>query len=384
MRWWPFRRRASVVPLASEDLLATEERLRHAAEDVLDVRERQIRGGVILFRGTLRVETPRALTMLLARFAPFGYTPFVRAEGDGVVVQAWPLGDMTQPARPVLALTLFTLTVLSTFVAGATFFVGSETFDAYRALPFPGWLVSGAPFAMTLLAILGVHEFGHYFTARYYGAAVSLPYFIPFPSLFGTLGAIIRMRSPARDRNALFDIAAAGPLAGLLVAVPALILGLSWSRFVPATGGEGFGGFGYSLFTRLFVYLRFGSLEGMAVATHPMADAAWAGCFVTALNLLPVGQLDGGRITYALSARRHRAFGVTTWVVLVALAAVSGSLGSFNSAQIWFVWAALLFFLVGFDHGPPLDDLTPLSSGRRLIGIACLVLVVLLLPPIPI
>ena len=384
MRLWPFRRRADIVPLVSEDLLVTEERLRHAAEDVLVVHERQIRGGVILFHGSLRVDAARAIQTLLTRFAPLGYTPFLRAEGDGVMVQAWPLGDMTQAARPALALTLFALTVVSTFVAGAAFFVGSETFDAYRALPFPGWLVSGAPFAVTLLAILGVHEFGHYFTARYYGAAVSLPYFIPFPSLFGTLGAIIRMRSPARDRNALFDIAAAGPLAGLLVAIPALILGLSWSRFVPATGDVGFGGFGYSLFTRLFVYLRFGAAEGMVVSTHPMADAAWAGCFVTALNLLPVGQLDGGRITYALSARRHRAFGVTTWVVLVVLAVFNSSLGSLDSAQIWFVWAALLFLVVGFDHGPPLDALTPLTPGRRLLGVACLFLVVLLIPPIPI
>jgi membrane-associated protease RseP (regulator of RpoE activity) len=347
------------------------------AEDVLDVRDRQIRGGVILFRGALRVDAPRALEILLARFAPFGYTPFVRAEGDGVLVQAWPLGDLRQPARPVLALTLFALTVVSTFLAGAFFFVGSETFDAYRALPFPGWLVSGAPFAVTLLAILGVHEFGHYFTARYYGVAVSLPYFIPAPMLFGTFGAIIRMRSPARDRNALFDIAAAGPLAGLVVAIPALVLGLSWSQVVPATGEPSLGGFGYSLFTRLFVYLEFGPLDGMAVMTHPMADAAWVGCFVTALNLFPVGQLDGGRIAYALSARRHRALGVTTWVVLVAMGALTGSVN-------WFVWAALLFLLVGFDHSPPLDDLTPLTRGRRLLGVACLVLVVLLIPPIPI
>ena len=377
MRLWPFRRRSSIVPLASEDLLVTEERLRHAAEDVLVVHDRQIRGGVVLLHGALRVDPARALQTLLARFAPLGYTPFLQAAGGGVTVQAWPLGDMTQPARPVLALTLFALTVVSTFVAGAAFFVGSETFDAYRALPFPGWLVSGAPFAVTLLAILGVHEFGHYFTARYYGAAVSLPYFIPAPMLFGTFGAIIRMRSPARDRNSLFDIAAAGPLAGLVVAIPALILGLMWSRVVPATGDPSFGGFGYSLFTRLFVYLRFGSVDGMAVVTHPMADAAWVGCFVTALNLFPVGQLDGGRIAYAMSARRHRALGVTTWVVLLVLGALTGSVN-------WFVWAALLFFVVGFDHGAPLDDLTPLTPARRLVGVACLILSVLLIPPIPI
>jgi membrane-associated protease RseP (regulator of RpoE activity) len=377
MRFWPFRRRPETAALPSEDLLVTEERLRHAAEDVFTAHERQIRGGVIVFHGSLRVDPARALDALVARFSPFGYTPFLRAERDGVMVQAWPLGDTTQPARPMLALTLFALTLVSTFVAGAAFFVGSDTFDAYRALPFPGWLVSGAPFAVTLLAILGVHEFGHYFTARYYGAAVSLPYFIPAPMLFGTFGAIIRMRSPARDRNSLFDIAAAGPLAGLLVAIPALILGLSWSRVVPATGAASFGGFGYSLLTHLFVYLRFGPVDGMAVVTHPMADAAWVGCFVTALNLCPVGQLDGGRIAYALSARRHRALGVVTWVGLLAM-------GAFTGSANWFVWAALLFFVVGFDHGPPLDDLTPLTPARRLLGVACLILSVLLIPPIPI
>ena len=236
MRLWPFRRRRRrLPPLPADDLLITEERLRHAADGVLIVHERQIRGPVIVFRGALQVDPARAVDTLLARFSAFGYTPFLRAERDGgVVVQAWPLGDLTQEARPRLALALFALTVLSTFAAGWAFFTGSETFDALRAWPFPGSLLSGAPFALTLLAILGVHEFGHYFTARYYGASVSLPYFIPAPVLFGTFGAIIRMRSPARDRNSLFDIAAAGPLAGLLIAVPALVLGLAWSRVVPA------------------------------------------------------------------------------------------------------------------------------------------------------
>ena len=380
MRPWPFRRRrAPLASLPADDLLITEERLRHATDGVLVVHDRQIRGPVIVFRGALQVDPARAVDTLLARFNAFGYTPFLKAERDGVVVvQAWPLGDMTQPARPLLAVLLFAATVLSTFAAGYAFFTGSETFDALRAWPFPGSLLSGAPFALTLLAILGVHEFGHYFTARYYGAVVSLPYFIPAPMLFGTFGAIIRMRSPARDRNALFDIAAAGPLAGLIVALPALFVGLAWSRVVPNAAGAGFGGFGYSLLTRLFVYLRFGELgQGMAVMTHPMADAAWVGCFVTALNLFPVGQLDGGRIAYALSSRRHRLLGVVTWVFLLAMGAITGSVN-------WFVWAGLLLFLVGFDHSPPLDDLTPLTPARRLLGVACLVLIILLLPPIPI
>jgi membrane-associated protease RseP (regulator of RpoE activity) len=388
MRLWPFRRRATPALPPSAQLIELEERLYHAVEDVLAVRERQLRGPVVVFRGDLRVPRERALDMLLLRFTPFGYTPFLRADGGGVSVQAWPLAEVAQGPRHLRALTLFGLTVVSTFLAGAFFFVGSETFDAYRALRFPGWLVSGAPFALTLLGILGVHELGHYFTARYYRASVSLPYFLPLPPIwvptvgmlftFGTLGAVIRMRSPARDRNSLFDIAAAGPLAGLLVAIPALILGLTWSRVVPATGDASFGGFGYSMLTRLFVYLRFGPLsDGAVVATHPMADAAWVGCFVTALNLIPVGQLDGGRIAYALSAGRHRMVGVTTWVVLLAMGALTGSLH-------WFTWAALIFFLIGFDHTPPLDAMTPLTPGRRLIGVGCLALFVLLMPPMPI
>jgi membrane-associated protease RseP (regulator of RpoE activity) len=393
MRFWPRRRRSVVAPLPSEDLLVTEARLRLAAEDVLAVHDRQIRGPVVVFRGALRVAHERAIDVLLQRFAPLGYMPILRADTDGsadggrVMVQAWPAVAASERPRQTKALVLFLLTVVSTFLAGY-YFTGSETFDRYRALQFPGWLVTGTPFAATLLAILGVHELGHYVTARHYRASVSLPYFIPLPPIyvpglavviptFGTLGAVIRMRSLARDRNALFDIAAAGPLAGLLVAVPALILGLAWSHVVPMTSDHGFGGFGHSLFTRLFVYLRFGPTEGLSVMTHPMADAAWVGCFVTALNLFPVGQLDGGRIAYALSGPLHRRLGIVAWVGMLVM-------GVLTHSGNWFMWAALLFFLVGFDHSPTLDDLTPLSPARRLLGVVCLVLLVLLVPPIPI
>jgi membrane-associated protease RseP (regulator of RpoE activity) len=388
MRLWPFRPRPRAAPpLPAEDLLATEEALRRAAEDVLAVRERQIRGPVVVLRGDLRVTHERAMDVLIERFTSLGYTPVLAADGDGVVVQAWPTLGVAERPRQTRALVLLGLTVVSMFLAGG-YYVGSETFDRYRNLAFPGWLVSGTPFALTLLAILGVHELGHYVTARHYRVSVSLPYFIPLPPIyvpglqvvvptFGTLGAIIRMRSLARDRNALFDIAAAGPLAGLVIAVPALVLGLAWSQLVPTAADYGFGGFGHSLFTRLFVYLRFGSTEGMSVMTHPVADAAWVGCFVTALNLFPVGQLDGGRIAYALSTRRHRSLGVATWAVFLLMGVVTGAIN-------WFIWAALLFLLVGFDHTPPLDGLTPLTPARRVLGFACLILAILLIPPIPV
>jgi len=373
-----FRGRAAAPPPPPEPLVP-EETLRGAVEDLLAIRAAETHGMVVAFHGELLVPPARALELLLARLRPVGYTPFLRSTRDGVVVQAWPLAETIERPRVFVNLVLFLLTCASTLVAGSLF-SGSPAFDAFRTASGPVWFLSGIPFATTLLAILGVHEFGHYFTARHYRAQVSLPYFIPAPPplfLFGTMGAIIRMRTPARDRNSLFDIAAAGPLAGLAVAIPAMILGLSWSTVLPVPEG-GHIVFGDSLFMRLLVHWKFGAIpEGRILFTHPIADAAWAGFLVTALNLFPVGQLDGGRIAYALVGRGHRALGIVTVVALVAMGVVTRS-------PNWFVWAALVFFLVGLHHSPPLDDLTPLSPGRRVVALACLVLCVVLVPPVPI
>jgi len=374
MPFWRRRRMRAASEPPAEDLLVTEERLRRNAGDVLAITDRQIRGGVIIFRGALQVTAARAMDVLTARFRPYGYTPFLRADGAGVVVQAWPLAEVVERPRFALALVLFLLTCVSTLFAGA---IHAGVVDFTAA---PTWLLTGAPFAGTLIAILGVHEFGHYFTARYYKAAVSLPYFIPAPPpffLFGTMGAIIRMRSAVRDRTSLLDIAAAGPLAGLLIAIPAMVLGLAWSTLQPVPSGP-YLQTGDSLVTALLTTLRFGAIpSGMIVYTHPVADAAWVGLFVTALNLFPVGQLDGGRIAYALLGRRHRVVGLAAFAATLVLGVATWSLN-------WFVWAALIFFFVGFHHSPPLDDVTPLSRGRRLTAAACLVLFVLLLPPVPI
>jgi membrane-associated protease RseP (regulator of RpoE activity) len=314
-----------------------------------------------------------AVTELVGRFRPFGYTPFLQA-GQGLTwVRALPFVDVVMPSKPRTNIILFLLTVLSTIVAG------SQAFFAFNPFVEPRRLLEGVPFAFTLLAILGTHEFGHYFTARAYGASVSLPYFIPAPPplLFGTLGAIIRMRSPARDRNSLFDIAAAGPLAGLVVALPALWIGLGWSK-VAAVPSGGSVSFGDSLLLRFMTWLAFGPLPpGHDVFVHPVALAGWVGLFVTALNLIPVGQLDGGRIAYALFGARHRQISVATFLGLLALGAVTG-------AGNWFVWAFLLLFVMGFHHQPPLDDLSPLSPGRYAVGFLCLLLLIILIPPVPI
>ncbi|HEV3345560.1 MAG TPA: site-2 protease family protein [Methylomirabilota bacterium] len=357
-----------------------EDLLRRNVEDIFRVERQEIRGSTFGWGGTLLVEPARALALITPRFKTFGFTPFLGRQGDLVWIRAVPLADVTDRGRSRVNVLLFVLTVLSTLAAGCLV-NGSFPFVTFNPFLHPLRLLDGVPFAFTLLAILGTHEFGHYFTARAYGASVSLPYFIPAPPpifLFGTMGAVIRMRSPARDRNSLFDIAVAGPLAGLVVAVPALLLGLSWSRVgmvLPEHSGLTFGD---SLLMRALTWLVFGSIPpGMDVFVHPVALAGWVGLFVTALNLFPVGQLDGGRIAYALFGPWHRQVSIATFVGLMALGAV------FHSAN-WIVFAGLILLLMGFHHPPPLDDLTPLSRRRYVLGVFCLILLILLIPPVPI
>ena len=377
MRFWPMRRRPTSATPPPDDLILIGDILRRNVDDVLAVYDNGEKNGVFLFRGQLATTPARALEILRDRFRRFGYTPYLRRDGAAVLLQAWPGATVEDRSRAAVNVALFVLTLVSVLWAG-TSYVGSPTFDALRFTPsWVWWFLSGVPFAVTLLGTLTFHEFGHYFTARYYGVPVSLPYFIPAPMLFGTFGAVIRMRGPATNRNSLFDIAAAGPLAGLIVALPALVIGLHWSMVAPATAGM-WTTFGDSALTRLLVTLWFGPIpQGMKLYTHPVFDAAWAGLFVTALNLTPVGQLDGGRIVYAIFGRAHRAIGMAAFGGLLALGAVTWS-------PNWVVWAVFLLLFVGFHHGPPLDDLTPLTRGRRAVGLACLILFVLLVPPVPI
>jgi len=378
MRLWPFARRRVALPAhPPASMFLLEEELRRDVEDVLVVKEHQVRGLALRWGGDLRLEPSRALSTVEQRFRPYGFTAFLKREGDLTWVEAMPLANTVTRSRPGLSLALFLLTVASTLVAGGLW-SGSLPFMTFDPLRTPMRLLDGAPFAFTLLAILGTHEFGHYFAARSYGASVSLPYFIPAPPPlpFGTLGAVIVMRSPARDRNSLFDIAVAGPLAGLVVALPALWLGLSWSRVAPVTPDAT--SFGDSLLMRLLTYLVLGRIpDGMDVFVHPVALAGWVGLFVTALNLFPVGQLDGGRIAYALFGARHRQVSIGTFFGLLALGAV------FRSVN-WIVFAGLVVMLIGFHHAPPLDDVTPVSPRRYAIGVFCLILLVLLIPPVPI
>ncbi|RME80291.1 MAG: site-2 protease family protein [Caldilineae bacterium] len=268
------------------------------------------------------------------------------------------------PARafPWLNLLLFALTVLSTVFVG-TFLAVQGLFG--HQLPA---LFSGVLFSATLLLILGTHELGHYFMARLHGVDASLPYFIPVPFGLGTFGAFIRMRGPTPNRRALFDVGLAGPLAGLLVAVPLFFAGL-----LLAPVGYSRQLFGDSILVRMLLLVARAWRDvpqGHHLLPHPISFAAYIGLFITAVNLLPVGQLDGGHVAYALLGRRSAYLGVVTIIFLVVLGWVSGWVS-------WYVWAGLIF-LVGVRHPPTVDDKPPLDPARNLLGLVAMVTLLML------
>ncbi|MBI1800228.1 MAG: site-2 protease family protein, partial [Chloroflexi bacterium] len=275
---------------------------------------------------------------------------------------------------------LFLLTVLTTLWTGAIN-------EGYDPLQNPANLLQGVPFSFTLLAILGVHEFGHYFMARRYKAPVTLPYFIPLPPGLGlgTMGAVIRLKAPFMDRRSLFDVGIAGPLAGLAVAVPLLFWGLSQSQVGPLQpGGLQEGNSIFYAFAKFVVFGKFLPGGGEDVFISSTAFAAWLGLFITALNLLPAGQLDGGHVAYALLGEKSRYLGGIVIGLLVILGLPLGDLLGipYPGYAGWFTW--VLFIVVfGLAHPTPLNDLTDLGMPRRLLGAFSWFLFIILFTPLP-
>jgi membrane-associated protease RseP (regulator of RpoE activity) len=231
----------------------------------------------------------------------------------------------------------------------------------------PILLLDGLAFSITLMTILLAHELGHYFACRYYGIDASLPYFLPFPSPIGTLGAFIRIRSPIYTRQALFDVGIAGPLAGFAVLIPALVIGIGESKVIPGIADRGDLIFGVPAIQRFFEWIIFPHVRSADILLHPVARAAWVGILATALNLLPIGQLDGGHILYAFAGRWHK---LLSRIFVVALL----PLGYFYWYS-WFVWAALLFFFA-LRH-PVIYDVTKLDKNRVALGLAALAIFLL-------
>jgi Zn-dependent protease len=360
---------------------------------------------IVRYRGQLISEdTAAAHLQLLEELRPHDVTPLFRLEEKQQVIYIVPKAFNPRPSNVRVNILMFALTVFFVFMAGAMYGYngplprgGLNQFIFFATHFYWGW-----QFGLSLLAILLAHEFGHYIAARRHNEPVTLPYFIPLPppiGFFGTMGAVIQMKAPPRNRRNLLDIGVAGPIAGLVVALPLLIYGLSISKLGPVEPNSWLEG--NSILYLLSKFLVFGRLlptptnyhgiapalywlrfyftghpiptGGLDVQLSPVAWAAWGGLLVTALNLLPAGMLDGGHLMYVLMGKRMRALYPFIIVALLLMGLVWYG---------WWLWAFILFF-VGRLLDNPLDQITPVDPRRRAIAIIGLVLFFLVFMPVP-
>jgi membrane-associated protease RseP (regulator of RpoE activity) len=362
------------------------------------------RGLIARYRGHLIPEdTAAAYDQLADSLRPYNITPLFRTEKGQQIIYLAPTKPDPKPARTSVNIILFILTVLSVL------FVGSQPQGTMpndlpgQILYFAKALLTGWPYALSLMSILLAHELGHYFMSRHHKTAATLPYFIPLPiPPLGTMGAAILMQGTPKNKRVLFDIGVAGPLAGMVIAIPVLFYGLSLSHLsvIRPTGGlieqEG-----NSLLYLLAKYFMFGKLLPDPATTHglsyalywlkyfftgqpiplgatdvfidPVAFAGWAGLLVTSLNLIPAGTLDGGHVVYSLFGdKASKAFPF----IFIALL----GLGLFWNG--WWLWAVLLLWL-GRVHAEPLDQITPLDPRRRLVAALVILIFILTFSPVP-
>jgi membrane-associated protease RseP (regulator of RpoE activity) len=287
----------------------------------------------------------------------------------------------------IFAGTLFFLTLCTCLAAGTQFAIAyannqSASIDEYvRAFKLfyqhPAGLAAGLPFAITLLTILLAHELGHFFACRFHHIRASYPFFIPFPSLIGTFGAFILIRSPIRTARALFDVGASGPFAGFVLAIPTLAYGVLHAKIVPNLGDASQADFifGMPLMFRLFAALFHPGVSPAALLIHPIGRAAWVGLFATSLNLLPAAQLDGGHILRSLSPRLHRMMSILVPVALILL-------GLFHFWMGWYIWGVLLLG-IRFLRVAPICDPTPLNPARCWAALCAFLVFLLCFMPAP-
>ena len=359
-----------------------DERIRSLANDLqpfLSVKGWKVADGIVQFEGLLRIDAADALKGINETINSSKVIVILtEGEQNQVCVTLVPSGDEESAAKEPswwLHGILLLLTIATTTLAGAM----HQGVDILRN---PANFAVGLPYSIGLLLILGAHELGHYFTARRHDIQVTPPYFIPAPFALGTFGAFISMRGSVPDRRALFDVAVAGPLAGLVFAIPALLVGLQYSQVVtdnavPELSHSGVE-IGSSFLMAVLSKLALGpaAAEGHRLILHPLAFAGWLGLLVTALNLLPIGQLDGGHIAHALFGSRK---GHT--ISIVALVSLF-----FLALFVWpglMMWAFIVYFIAGTRDAPPANDVTPVDRPRQALGYFAFALLALILIPVP-
>ena len=386
---------------------------------VEDVTSGDPRKWIVRYRGhLLSDDSASAYDQLADVVTPYGITPLFRKEDEGQVIYLIPTPVVPKlKTRFYVNVILFILTVISMMLMGVD--IPPESIPADGSIPLSLFflnILSGWPFALSMMGILFAHEMGHYVACKIYKVPATPPFFLPAPfiSPLGTLGAFIMMRGIPKNKRILFDVGVAGPIAGLVIAIPVLFIGLSLSDLGPigaaAAGSSGFleGNSIFYLFAKFAVFgkllpepVNFGNLSpvvywiryflsgrpipfnGLDVQLHSVALAGWAGLLVTALNLVPVGTLDGGHVAYGLFGEKAKkifpvAIGVLIGLMLLPVL-LTFSFGSLNLS--WLLWIMILFWL-GNVRSQPLDDITELDPTRRAIGYIMLVVFFLLFTPI--
>ena len=378
---WGGARRAAMAQqispvIPTEKLAACEAKL----APLMVITGHRVLGEILEFEGRLRGTADEILQKIREAFAGEPVSPLLlEGEENQTRVVLVPGGRAKSEAeeRPNWPLHWFLF-----FAALATTTWAGALHAGVNLLQQPERFAVGLPYSIALMLILGAHELGHYYAAKVHGVRVTPPYFIPVPFALGTFGAFIKIKSLTPDRRALFDVAVAGPLTGLVFAIPALLIGLRYSQVIPGHMQTFMGSTGVnvnsSVLLACLAKLSLGAsvLDGDHLLLHPLAFAGWLGLIVTALNLLPIGQLDGGHMSHAIFGSRHaRAISMAAMVSLFLLALF-----------VWqglMFWAFIVFFIAGTRDAPAANDVTPVGLPRRALGYLTFALLLLIIVPIP-